>query len=66
MDTKIKKSSAAPNAVRGQIERFKSISQVKLVLLIFFLFLMCSGQKGFAQGVGISEISIVPDASSIL
>ena len=66
MDTKVKTSSGAPNAVRGQIERFKSISQIKLVLVIITLFLVFSGQNIFAQGVGISEISIVPDASSIL
>ncbi|MCD4832295.1 MAG: hypothetical protein K8R31_00745, partial [Bacteroidales bacterium] len=66
MDTKIKTSSGAPNMVREQIERFKSISQVKLVLIIITLFLVFGGQKIFAQGVGISEISIVPDASSIL
>ena len=66
MDTKIKTSSGAPNMVREQIERFKSISQVKLVLIIITLFLVFSGQKIFAQGVGISETTIVPHASAIL
>jgi hypothetical protein len=37
-----------------------------IVLFIMILFLILGGQKSFAQGVGISEVSISPDASSIL
>ncbi|MBI9054960.1 MAG: hypothetical protein JEY96_14140, partial [Bacteroidales bacterium] len=66
MDTKVKTSSGAPSVLRWHIERFKSISQFKIVLTIVVLLLVLGGQKGFAQGVGISEVSIVPDPSSIL
>ena len=37
-----------------------------IVLLIMILFWIIGGQKSFGQGVGISEVLIVPDGSSIL
>ncbi|MCK5169170.1 MAG: hypothetical protein KAQ75_04750, partial [Bacteroidales bacterium] len=66
MDTKCKTSSGAPKYKRWQVERLTGISKLKIVIIFLFLFLVLGGQKIFAQGVGISEISIVPDASSIL
>ena len=37
-----------------------------IVLFIMILFWIVGGQNAFSQGVGISETSIAPDASSIL
>ncbi len=37
-----------------------------IILIIVIFFSVIGGQKSFSQGVGISEVSITPDASSIL
>jgi hypothetical protein len=37
-----------------------------IVLFILILFTICGGQKSFSQGVGISEVSITPNSTSIL
>ncbi|PLX19219.1 MAG: hypothetical protein C0597_05525, partial [Marinilabiliales bacterium] len=66
MDTKVKTSSGASMEVRARFDRFKSISIKKLVLLIITLFLVLSGQKLFAQGVGIGEDNFAIDPSAIL
>ena len=43
-----------------------SITSSGIVTGMVIFFLIICGQKSFSQGVGISEISITPDASSIL
>ncbi|NOQ25293.1 MAG: hypothetical protein GQ564_08015, partial [Bacteroidales bacterium] len=66
MDTKCKTSSGAPNTKRWQIERLTGISQLKIIFIFIILFSVLGGQKIFAQGVGISETTIVPHISAIL
>ncbi|HAF29560.1 MAG TPA: hypothetical protein DCG75_10975, partial [Bacteroidales bacterium] len=66
MVTNVKTFSEAPLKVREQVGRFTSNSRLKQVLIIIALLLVLSGQKIFAQGVGISETTIVPEASAIL
>ncbi|MCK4920792.1 MAG: hypothetical protein KAS71_07090, partial [Bacteroidales bacterium] len=66
MFTKCNTSAEAPKVKRSLIERLTTISQLKIVLLIIFFFGILGGQKIFAQGVGISEVSITPDLSAIL
>ena len=46
--------------------RRKFISPSGIVLFIVILFGIIGGQKSFGQGVGISEVSIAPNGSSIL
>ncbi|MBU8893471.1 MAG: hypothetical protein KOO66_11885, partial [Bacteroidales bacterium] len=65
MDTKVKTSSGAPRITRW-IERQTSISQIKIALILIILFSVLGGQKILAQGVGISETTIVPHATAIL
>ena len=46
MDTKVKTSSGAPIPVRGQIERFKSISQMKLLFIALLITFSFSAESG--------------------
>ena len=66
MDTKVKSSSKALFEARSRRNKLQRIILRKLVLAILILFLVQSGQKVFAQGVGISEETITPHNSAIL
>ncbi|MEI6277586.1 MAG: hypothetical protein WCP08_16430, partial [Prolixibacteraceae bacterium] len=57
------KKSFAQGSVSG--EKFLTVPYALIVLLIF-VFLSLSGPNLFAQGVGISETTITPDANAIL
>ncbi|MDX1315364.1 MAG: polymer-forming cytoskeletal protein, partial [Eudoraea sp.] len=66
MNTTRKTSSAMPYKVRWQIERYRSISRLKTLLSIIILLMAIGFTDLRGQGVGISEVSISPDASAIL
>ncbi|MCD4769897.1 MAG: hypothetical protein K8R35_07005, partial [Bacteroidales bacterium] len=66
MDTLFSKSSAISIVKKGKIRRVKSISHLKIFSCVVILLMAMGFQKSFGQGVGISEASIVPHASSIL
>ncbi len=68
MNTQRKTSSETPFKVRWQIERYRSISRLKILLSIVILLMTIGFQDTYGQdrGVGISEESIIPDPSAIL
>ena len=66
MKTTRNTSSAIFTIRRWQTGKRALFAPSGIVLFIMILFLTLSGQKSFGQGVGISEVSIVPDGSSIL
>ena len=66
MDTKIKTSARVAKRISNRHDRTKRIFQLRIIFFIALFILVAMGQKGFAQGVGISEVKITPHASSIL
>jgi len=66
MDTLFSKSSAISIVKKGKTRRMKSISRLKIFSSVVILLMAIGLQKSYGQGVGISETSIVPHASSIL
>jgi hypothetical protein len=65
MNTLQNRSSGASGGRRNSLKRILQV-RFKLVLCIVLLILAIGNQKIFGQGVGISEVSIVPDGTSIL
>jgi hypothetical protein len=65
MNTLQNKSSGVTGSRRSSLKRTLLV-RFKLVLCIVLLILAIGNQKIFGQGVGISEVSIVPDGTSIL
>jgi hypothetical protein len=66
MDTLFSKSSAISIVKKGKTGRMKSIFLLKIFSSVVILLMAIGFQKSYGQGVGISETSIVPHASSIL
>ena len=66
MDTLFNRSSAISIVKKGKIKRMKSIFLLKIFSSVVILLMAIGFQKSYGQGVGISETSIVPHASSIL
>ena len=66
MDTLFSKSSAIQIVKKGKTRRVKSIFRLKIFSSVVILLMAIGLQKSYGQGVGISETSIVPHASSIL
>jgi hypothetical protein len=64
MDTKVKSTSAIRQGEFMPVKRFRNILCRRLCLLVFVFSL--GSINTFGQGVGISEVSIVPHPSSIL
>ena len=65
MNTLQNKLSGVTGSRRNSLKRTLLV-RFKLVLCIVLLILAIGNQKIFGQGVGISEVSIVPDGTSIL
>ncbi|MCD6565018.1 MAG: hypothetical protein J7K53_03655, partial [Bacteroidales bacterium] len=66
MDTLVSKSSAILIVKKGKTRRMKSIFRLKIFSSVVILLMSAGFQKSYGQGVGISETSIIPEASSIL
>lgn len=66
MDTIRTTSSRKSRIDRCHLGRPESIAHRRIVVCIVILLLILGGGESYAQGVGISEISITPAASSIL
>ena len=66
MDTLFNRSSAISVVKNRKTRRVKSIFLLRIFSSVVILLMTIGFQKSYGQGVGISETSIVPHASSIL
>jgi hypothetical protein len=64
MEAKSRNSVKLPKAPSRQLKRFNYTNLLRLFLLIFAMIFL--SRLSFGQGVGISESTIIPDASAIL